>query len=178
MFSTHLFSHKYDIDLIIYALTSSKQKNFTLHTEEGFLTHKNEGNVLCKTFVENEKIKQERLVNGKESQNPEKGFSLSPLPLSFIEEIKQTVQQSHLTNTQKNTTLNFLQNTKKLEDLRNFFEQGVEGAFLREQIKKEALEWLDLNNLIPPSMGNIHQLKTSSSTKNIKIILEDNSKTE
>lgn len=151
MFSPHLFDHKYDIDHILAALCSPSPS--WLETRTGTITES-----------ENTSIPTSHC------------FCIEPLPASFINELLNnpdlTGPSSHLTDTEK-STLNHILATTTVQGLPALFTEGRPGGWLRERVKDAALEWLDTNDLIPPSMRHINRNKAAKLYASRTIAIEE-----
>ena len=172
MFSDKLFSHKYDIDLIIRALCGEEKTAYTLNTDKGILIEESPEGVFKTEVLDNSLSKT--AYTARKEENGTKLFKIDPLPNSFISELILKSGVSKLTDNQKDETKTLLTACEKTENLPTHFHKGVIGGWLREQVKKEALEWLDLNGLIPPSMGHITDVSMYDTKNPVKIILEEN----
>lgn len=144
MFSQYLFNHKYDIDDLIAALCAPTPQ--WLNTEAG-------------TWSAEEP-----------TSAPTHRFLLEPLPAAYLAEIAHSTEQTHLSETEKAEIQTILAGTT-VQQLPQHFNEGRTGGWLRERVKDAALEWLDGNDLIPPSMRHINRQKAAKlyATRTIKI---------
>jgi hypothetical protein len=78
-------------------------------------------------------------------------FEMTPLPLSYLEEALAHPSFQHLPAATQTAVKSLAANLSTLTQLPQHFGSPA-GDWLRERIKDAALEWLDSNNLIPPSM--------------------------
>lgn len=78
-------------------------------------------------------------------------FTVEPLPLSYIEEALAHPSLPHLPPPTQAEVRTISGTLNSLGQLPQHFGTPA-GDWLRERIKDAALEWLDANNLIPPSM--------------------------
>lgn len=132
MFSNHLFTHRYDIDDIITALCGPQ--TVWLETQGGTLS-------------------PTRPANAPQSHI----FSLEPLPPVFLNELATSPELNRLTP-EEQTELQTLLQTLTISALGTQLHQPTRlSGWLRERLKEAALEWLDANNLIPPSMRHINR---------------------
>ena len=93
-------------------------------------------------------------------------FTIEPLPQSFVEEVKTSPKLSALNEEDKAGLFTFLQSAK-IQDFPTFFEENSFAAgWLRERVKDTILEWLDMNNLIPPSMRHVRDSSAFSTLPN------------
>lgn len=147
MFSEHLFTHKYDIDDIIAALCANAPS--WLETQTGAITPTQPANT------------------------PEKHlFRIEPLPASFLTEVATSADKNHLSD-EDLATITHILNTTTMQQLPQHFAQGRAGGWLRERVKDAALEWLDVNDLIPPSMRHINRTKAAKLYSTRTITIED-----
>lgn len=78
-------------------------------------------------------------------------FPVEPLPLHYLQEALAHPSLPHLPQSTQTEIQTIASNLTSLHILPQHF--GTPGGdWLRERIKDAALEWLDANNLIPPSM--------------------------
>lgn len=151
MFSQYLFDHKYDIDDLIAALCNPTP--VWLETRTGTLA-------------------------GTEPQTVPAShrFLIEPLPASFLTEIATSGdmlrQPSHLSGADKSTLTNLLA-TITVSQLPEHFADGRIGGWLRERVKDAALEWLDGNDLIPPSMRHINRQKAAKLYASRNVTIEE-----
>ena len=83
-------------------------------------------------------------------------FQLDPLPASFLNELAHHSERRRL-NPADTLALDTLLPTLTVQTLPAHFENARLGGWLRERVKEAALEWLDLHNLIPPSLKHINR---------------------
>lgn len=131
MESPHLFTHIYDIDTIIAALCGKAPQ--WLETETGKL---------------HSKEPVEIAVNRR--------FRIDPLPASFIKELPNHTAIEQLSPMHR-MQLDDMLSTAVVETLPTLFKAARVGGWVRERVKEAALEWLDIHNLIPPSMRHINR---------------------
>ena len=147
MFSEHLFSHKYDIDDLLAALCAPAP--LWLDTQTG------------------------NISSAEPTAVPEKNrFRIEPLPPSFLNEIAGSDDNQHLSENDKAIVSHILKTTT-IQTLPATFAQGRAGGWLRERVKEAALEWLDLHDLIPPSMRHINRAKAAKLYNSRTITIED-----
>lgn len=132
MFSEHLFSHRYDVDDLIAALCGTQP--LWLNTQSG-------------TFSAQ-----------RPQTAPDKNlFLLEPLPPVFLAELATHAEAANLDAEDRNRLAQLIQ-TATVQKLAPQLNQPTRLAgWLRERLKEAALEWLDTNNLIPPSMRHINR---------------------
>lgn len=132
LFSSHLFTHKYDIDDILAALCGPQP--VWLETQSGTLSPTQPANIA-----------------------PTHLFRLEPLPATFLHELAISPEVARLT-TEEQTALHTLLSTLTIAGLGTQLHQPTRlSGWLRERLKEAALEWLDVHNLIPPSMRHINR---------------------
>ena len=147
MFTDKLFDHKYDIDDIIQALCTPSGRT-VLNTRDGSVCHE-----------ENSSDIQDGDDNGYL-------HILEPLPSSFLKEITSHEKFFRLTEEEKSEIQNLLSNVQKCSTLPELFEQGMAGGFIRESVKRAAMEWLDMKNMIPPSMRHVTDISMLGTVPN------------
>lgn len=149
MFTPLLYDHKFDIDDIIGALCSTQP--CYLNTRSG--------------IFENDTAQPETTHLHR----------LEPLPASFITELTTHPKRSRLSEADNTALTTLLTTTLHAPALLPpYFEQGMLGGWLRERVKEVALEWLDMRNLIPPSMRHVKDVSMFSSlpTGTIKVSVQ------
>lgn len=135
MFSPHLFTHKYDIDTLLAALCGPQAQWLNTQTGE---------------------------ISAAEPAAPQTHrFLVEPLPASFIAGIAASPETQHLAAEEKTQLQTLLASLPGPAQLPAQFENGRLGGWLRERVKEAALEWLDLHDLIPPSMRHINRAKAA-----------------
>jgi hypothetical protein len=147
--SPFLFTHRYDIDMLIHALCTAPAQGLYLNTQTG-------------------KVEEQITAPANHS------FKLEVLPNSILDELEHhpmLAKTDDTTHSQIKALLkNAHQNSKGLAELPRYFEQGLAGGWLRERIKDYALEWLDGHNLIPPSMRHVpRQTRALNSVSGAKV---------
>ncbi|RZK99317.1 MAG: hypothetical protein EOP36_19695 [Rubrivivax sp.] len=147
MFSQYLFTHKYDIDDIIAALCAPTPS--WLNTQSGALT-------------------AEEPTDAPASHR----FRIEHLPASYLNEISTSSDKLHLSEDDLATITHILA-TNTLQQLPQHFAQGRAGGWLRERVKDAALEWLDVHDLIPPSMRHINRAKAAKLYASKTVTIED-----
>lgn len=147
MFSPHLFNHKYDIDDILTALCGPSVA--WLETQTGTISVKERTDVPTSHC-----------------------FRLDPLPPSFINELLNSPETMHLSAAEK-TEITHILTTSTVQQLPAHFGSGRSGGWLRERVKDAALEWLDTNDLIPPSMRHINRNKAAKLYATRTITIEE-----
>lgn len=151
MFSDKLFDHKYDIDDLIKAFCASdKQGRFILNSRTGELT-----------FEEQDDIENSSYIDG-----DDKGHirEIIPLPHSFINEIRENPDLKRADAKQQADIQNLLKPVVAPVQLVSLFE-GPYGGWFRERVKEACLEWLDMHNMIPPSMRHVVDISTPEKNK-------------
>lgn len=125
-----LYQHSFDIDDIIAALCGAEV--VWLDTTQG------------------------RIYATKPQAPASHCFCIEPLPASFLAELATHPDLRLLTEPEQHS-LRALLTTHRITDLPNLFQEGRIGGWLRERVKDVALEWLDMHDLIPPSMRHINR---------------------
>lgn len=146
-----LYQHTYDIDTLIMALCSPSPQwldttNGSLHAEEPTIAPTSHR------------------------------FVLEPLPASFIGSLG-TSPERRLLDEADVLALDALLPTLTIEHMGEKLQQPTRlGGWLRERVKEVALEWLDMHNLIPPSMRHINRrtetLPATGTTKRVRMMGE------
>lgn len=127
-FTDALYDHHFDIDQILTAFCA--ETSCWLNSRTGQITPK-------------------------KPDEPEKfTHKIEPLPMSFIEEISLLAKRAHLHEKDAEALGSFIKHAE-IQDLPAFFDEGFAGGFVRESVKNVALEWLDEERLIPPSMRHV-----------------------
>lgn len=161
MFSPLLFDHKYDIDDIIKALCGNTHKGrWLLNTQEG-------------TLLQEEADAQSNIKDG---DNNNHWHEITPLPLAYIDELRQHEKLMLATAEEKKEIKTLLEEISQPSELLTLFDQGRAGGWVRERVKETALEWLDMKNMIPPSMrhaGMENLFSAPPAMQNIKIKIEN-----
>lgn len=147
MFSPHLFTHVYDIDVVIAALCS--KKNQWLETQTGTLSESEPTNIPTSHR-----------------------FPIEPLPQNFLTQLPHHPEASVLSEIEK-SALHQLSTQSTIFSLPQHFVESRLGGWLRERVKDAALEWLDVNDLIPPSMRHINRARAAKLARSVNILMED-----
>jgi hypothetical protein len=147
MFSPHLFTHKYDIDDLLAALCAAAPQ--WLETQTGTLSATEPATV-------------------PESHR----FLVEPLPALFLNELATSPERTHLSEDDQTILTHILSNVT-IQTLPQHFAQGRTGGWIRERVKDTALEWLDGNDLIPPSMRHINRAKATKLYNSRTVTIED-----
>ncbi|MFO0500109.1 MAG: hypothetical protein ACK5YK_00315 [Pseudomonadota bacterium] len=138
-----LYQHQYDIDTILAALCGTAP--VWLNTAEGTISSAEPTHIPSSHR-----------------------FVLEPLPTTFIGSLS-TSPERRLLNDSENAQLDALLKTLTIAGLAPLLETPTRlGGWLRERVKEAALQWLDLHNLIPPSMRHINRRTESLPTPNTK----------
>lgn len=133
MFSEHLFTHKYDIDDLIAALCAPQ--NQWLNTQNGTFSATEPTVPVTHRFV------------------------VEPLPASFAHSLATSPETVNLNPAEQSDLTQLMSTLTSITQLPTQFENGRLGGWLRERVKDAALDWLDGNDLIPPSMRHINRAK-------------------
>lgn len=143
METPHLFSHTYDIDTIIAALCAPTPQ--WLETDSGTLS-----------ITEPTHISENRR------------FPISPLPSIFLTSLPGNPEVEQL-SPEHRTQLEEVLSNATIQTLPSLFTNSRVGGWLRERVKEAALEWLDVNDLIPPSMRHINRQKALKLARSVTI---------
>lgn len=127
-FTDQLYDHTFDIDVILDAFCGKNNKY--LNTQTGHVSGEGIEGTHC--------------------------FLLEPLPESFVDEIKTHPKRNALAPEGVKALDDFLA-AASVRDFPAFFNADFAGGWLRERVKDVALEWLDMNELIPPSMRHVRE---------------------
>jgi len=167
MFTEKLFDHRYDIDDILIALCGDNHKGrWLLHTRKGEM------------FAEQENDATKQISQGDDNNH---WYTIEPLPISFLSELKTHRKLKRLNEEDKNAVLSILETCTALHQLPPQFTQGAAGGWLRDQVKEAAMEWLDMNSLVPPSMRHVRdvsQFAAPVQNLQVQIELDENMKSE
>lgn len=127
--SPHLFTHRYDIDTLLEALCTAPEGGLYLNTLDGTL----------------------------HAAAPADGrvFTIHKLPASVLAEMAVHPQLERAEPETRAEVLRQLERVQDVAELPTLFDAGMAGGWLRERVKDYALEWLDVNDLIPPSMRHV-----------------------
>lgn len=85
------------------------------------------------------------------------GYLLTPLPESFFKNIPNHTEFNNLTPNQQKEVLHIISQPETLQE--HLQSTARSGGWLRERLKEAALDWLDINDLIPPSMKHLNRQK-------------------
>jgi hypothetical protein len=141
MFTELLYDHKYDIDDVIRALCGDDHTGrWLLCTRDGTLVQEKPGGDTC------------ALQDGDDQNH---WHVISPLPPSFIQEVKTHYKLKVLPPETRTEILDILNDIKDMNEYFNKLDEGYAGGWLRDRLKDVALEWLDMRGLIPPSMRHV-----------------------
>jgi hypothetical protein len=143
MESPHLFTHVYDIDTIIAALCSQAPQ--WLETATGTLHPEEPAGV-----------------------PPAHRFRIEPLPATFLKDLPQNPAIGQLSSLHR-MQLEEMLATAAIASLPSLFPAARTGAWVRERVKEAALEWLDMHNLIPPSMRHINRKSAQTLATSVNI---------
>lgn len=98
-------------------------------------------------------------------------FLLSPLPASFVAGLATSAELRLLEPADQATLQALLPSLTVPGLIAQFKLETRLGGWLRERVKEAALEWLDTNNLIPPSMRHINR-RTAPAVKGASITID------
>lgn len=147
MFSDKLFDHKYDIDDLITAFCgSSKSKLWCLNTRNGDISP---------IFNNIEDMSDNNHIHIIES-----------LPISFLNELTCNAKFKKLPTEIQADVQQIITSITDVSDLTEHFESGDAGSYIIKTVKGACLDWLDMRNLIPPSMRHTGDLSMFGSLGN------------
>ena len=135
MFSDKLFDHKYDIDELMLAFCSGHVGDkWVLNTRDGVISKWDENSSVC--------------------DGDDKGHIhiIESLPKSFLDELTMNHRFKQLDAQTREEVLSIINNSQTVHDLINHFHDGQAGSYIVKTLKAACLDWLDMRNLIPPSM--------------------------
>lgn len=144
MFTDKLYDHKFDIDDVLRALCGDD------HTGRWLL------NSRTKELVQ--ETPESATTTWQDGDDNNHVHIIEPLPVSYLHELRQSLKNAKLTDNERQHTATLLDTCTSMYDVYALFPQHERvGAWLREQIKKTALEWLDERQMVPPSMKHVYQ---------------------
>lgn len=150
-FTALLYDHKFDVDDIIFALCGDTHTGrWLLCTRNGELVQEQDG---------------DETANIEDGDDNNHWHVITPLPKSFIDDMRRTQAYTRLDDAEKDAIEEVLAQTDNLADLPDLFDQGFAGGWLRERIKDAALEWLDAKNMVPPSMRHVYHRHAAAGKK-------------
>lgn len=157
MFSDKLFDHKYDIDDLINAFCASdKGGRFILNSRDGSILHEKDSEIETSIYTDGD----------------DKGHirEIIPLPKIFVDEIRNNPELKRQSADVQASIQNSLNGVEYPHQLPATFEQTY-GGWIRERVKDACLEWLEMHNMIPPSMRHVVDISTPEKVvpKNVKI---------
>lgn len=162
MFSDKLFDHKYDIDELILAFCSGHiSSKWVLNTRIGEIS------------------KLDNSQNLKEGDDKGHIHFIESLPLSFLLELKLNYKFKKLAPETQVHVEEILSKCETVHDLTNYFFEDEAGSYIVKSIKAACLDWLDMRNLIPPSMRHTSDMSMfdslsgkDESNKKIKVSIK------
>jgi hypothetical protein len=142
-FAGHLlFDHKFDIDDVLRALCGDDHDGrWMLCTHDGTLYEEQAGDA---TAAKND------------GDDHNHWHEITPLPTSFIAEVATHEKRTALSAEEQVQLAELLADVHYTYQLLPLFEAERVGGWVRERVKEAALEWLDMKNLIPPSMRHVY----------------------
>ena len=141
MFSPHLFDHKYDIDDLINAFCGSDHAGrWLLNSRSG------------KTIAETAETNTQTFKDGDDENH---WHEITPLPASFLQELLRHPKQNKLNDSEKEILTSHLNQSSQTSDLKTMFDEGRVGGWLRERVKEAVIDWLEMKDMIPPSMRHV-----------------------
>lgn len=135
MFSDKLFDHKYDIDKLMLAFCSGHEsKKWVLNTRNGDI------------------FKFDANSNLQDGDDKGHIHIIESLPLSFFDELTSNYKFKKLDSATQRSVQNIIDECDTVFDLTEHFFESDAGSYIVKSIKAACLDWLDMRNLIPPSM--------------------------
>lgn len=141
MFTDKLYDHKFDIDDIILALCGNNHNGrWLLNTYTGEL------------IAEEQNAETSSISDGDENNH---WHVIEALPNSFINEMLTCAEYRRLEETEQSDISSLLTNVEECHKLPSLFTAELAGGWIREQVKKCAIEWIDMRGILPPSMKHV-----------------------
>ena len=135
MFSDKLFDHKYDIDELIEAFCSGHISSvWVLNTRNAEIT----------PLPSNDDVE-----DGGDNNHI---HIIESLPPSFMDELTQNYKFSKLGEETQKEVVSIINNCTNVHDLLKHAYDNDAGSYIIKTLKAACLDWLDMRNLIPPSM--------------------------
>lgn len=160
MFTDKLFDHKYDVDDIIRALCGDDHTGrWLLCTHDGWLVQEQPGS------PETQDIK-----DGDDNNH---WHVITPLPKSFLQEMKLHNSYKRLDANLQAEINETIDNTNAMFELIPLFDKHRAGGWMRERVKDAALEWLEMKDMIPPSMRHVRDSSMFNTAKTTNVQIED-----
>tara|TARA_R110000868_G_scaffold189695_1_gene432899 strand:- start:85132 stop:85617 length:486 start_codon:yes stop_codon:yes gene_type:complete len=149
MFTDKLFDHKYDIDDLITAFCAgSNSEKWRLNTRTGEI----------KPININEIVE-----DGSDNNHV---HIIESLPISFLNELTCNAKFNKLPDETKDEVKEIIASVSTISELAPYFESGDAGSYIVKAVKGACLDWLDMRNLIPPSMRHTGDLSMFGSLGN------------
>lgn len=144
-YTSLLYDHKFDIDDVIYALCGDgTHSRWLLGTRNSQL------------------LPTAEATDIRDGDDNNHWHEIHCLPNSYIKELMRHEKITLLADTDAARLHALLQSATAMYQLPAFFEEDRVGGWLRERIKEEALEWLDMRGLIPPSMKHVYDVQAAA----------------
>lgn len=142
MFTDKLYDHKFDVDDIIKAFCGKE-------TQGKWILDSRHAEVLCVDETN-------ALYQAKDGDDNGHIHIITPLPLTFLNEMKTHYTLDNMQAADKQRVLNQFETMTCMSELTEFmYNNGYAGGWVRERIKEAVLEWLDMWEMIPPSMRHV-----------------------
>ncbi|MFT7434096.1 MAG: hypothetical protein ACI9TY_001742 [Alphaproteobacteria bacterium] len=149
MFSDKLFDHKYDIDQLLAAFCGDAQSDlWCLNTRNGEITAITDAN---------------DIVDGSDKNHL---HIIESLPLSFLNELIYNAKFKKLSPDTQDAVKSIIKSVSSVQGLIEYFDDDDAGSYLVKTVKGACLDWLDMRNLIPPSMRHTGDLSMFGSLGN------------
>lgn len=163
-FSHLLFDHVFDIDAVLPAFCGD-------HHDGRWLLCTRDGQLIAET----DQTDTQHIQDGDDANH---WHVIEPLPVSFLEQLKTHEKLGRLSAEVQAQVLDMLSQCQRVHHLQPFFDQGQAGGWLRDRVKAEAMNWMDVRGLIPPSMRHVREDAISGGTPadlhgNLKIVMDN-----
>lgn len=144
-YTSLLYDHKFDIDDVIFALCGDG-------THDRWFLGTRKGELFAAADMPT-------LNDGDDNGHWHEIFSL---PNGYLDELKTHEKADLLEAADSARLQEILSSVTALHTLPAHFNEDRVGGWLRERLKEEAMEWLDMRGLIPPSMKHVYDVHAAS----------------
>lgn len=154
MFTDKLFDHKYDIDDIIFAFL---QTGF----EGRMILNSTTGELLTEAPLS--KSTSSSLPSSHQTAHLQDGDNnnhihiIEPLPVVFFENLTKGAEFKKLKEEIQTEVRARLTNAD-YKNLADTFSESFAASWIRGQVKAMAIEWLEMKDMIPPSMRHVRDI--------------------
>lgn len=144
-YTSLLYDHKFDIDDVILALCGEGEtRRWLLSTRDGRL------------------LPADEAVAVRDGDDNNHWHEIHSLPNSYIKELTNHEKCQLLSDDELSRLDTLLKTATSPAAFPAHFADDRLGGWLRERIKEEALEWLDMRGLIPPSMKHVYDVQAAA----------------